>query len=84
MQILHKRASFFLSDSKSILGRHSIYAALDIKERVSRGQSRFDCTTRAIRKRGADELTLEQDASSVARPTVQIRRLLHPNKTRKE
>lgn len=38
------------------------------------------------RKRGADELTLEQDASSLATPMamVQMRRLMHPSQSRKK
>jgi pyridoxine kinase len=36
-------------------------------------------------KRGADELTLEQDASSISTPMamVQMRRLMHPGQIRR-
>ncbi|MDX3928385.1 MAG: pyridoxal kinase PdxY [Shinella sp.] len=44
----------------------------------------FEIVARST-KRGADELTLEQDASSLSTPMamVQIRRLMHPGQTRR-
>ncbi|WP_112818241.1 pyridoxal kinase PdxY [Ensifer sp.] len=45
----------------------------------------FEIIARTV-KRGADELTLEQDASSLATPMamVQMRRLLHPSQMRRK
>ncbi|MNJ82111.1 pyridoxamine kinase [compost metagenome] len=45
----------------------------------------FEIIARTV-KRGADELTLEQDASSLSTPMamVQMRRLLHPSQMRRK